>query len=140
MVMKAITTNTGFVVFIRHLLVVLQHVELQSISVRSTVRTEQAGVGLLPSVYSNMVIKSVLCASAIRTMRTEERFFSCVCTYVFGHVIFPIRRIATEGTPVKLADASPPAKSRTITVQSHLLGTPNLVIVISSSHKMLSYH
>lgn len=137
--MEAITTNIGFVVFIRRLLVVLQHVELQSISVRSTVGAEQAGVGLLPCVYSNVVIERVLCASAIGTMRTKERFFSCVRAYVFSHVIFPIGRIATEGTLVKLADASPPAKPRTITVQSHLLGTPSLVIVISSSHKMLSH-
>lgn len=113
--------------------------ELQSISVRGTVGADQAGVGLLPCVYSNVVIERVFCASTIGTMRTEERFFSSVSAYVFGHVIFPIGGIATGGTLVKLGDASPPAKPRTITVQSHLLGTPSLVIVISSSHQMRSH-
>lgn len=113
--------------------------ELQSISVRSTVGTEQAGVRLLPRMHSNVVSECVLSARPIGTVRAKERFFSSVCTYMFSHVIFPIGGIATEGALVKLADASPPAKPRTITVQSHLLGTPILVIVISNSHTMLSH-
>lgn len=114
---------------------VFQYVKLQSISVRSTVRTYQARVWLLSRMHSYVVSESIFSARAIGTVRTKEGFLSGVCSYVFGHVIFPIRGITTEGALVKLADASPPAKPRTITVQSHLLGTPILVIVINNSNK-----
>ena len=114
---------------------VFQYVKLQGISVRSAIRTEQARVRFLSRMHSYVVGESIFSARAIGTVRTKERFLSSMCAYVFGHVIFPIRGIATEGALVKLADASPPAKPRTITVQSHLLGTPILIIVINYSNR-----
>lgn len=115
--------------------------ELQGISVRRTVRAAGTRIRLLPRVYSYVVIQRVLSAGTVGAVRAKKGLFSRMRAYVFGHVVFPIGGIVTEGTLVELAGDSPSAKPRPITVQFHLLGTPSLVIVIisSSSHIILSH-
>ncbi|MPC10335.1 hypothetical protein E2C01_002970 [Portunus trituberculatus] len=97
-----------------------------------SIRTQGATVRLLSGVNPHVVAHGILSGGSYVKLQGIS---------VRGPIgteqarVWLLPRIATEGALVKLADASPPAKPRTITVQSHLLGTPILVTDINYSNK-----
>lgn len=96
-----------------------------------TVRTEGAREGLLAGMNADVIEKPVFGGEAMGAIGTFVRLFSCVCSYVLSHMIFPICGIFAVRALMQLLDSSFLAMPPAITLQSHLLGMPPLITVIS---------